>query len=124
MKPIQPIARDDADDVGEAPLAAATAFLHSDDARASLPAQRLPQRVLDRGPVDACPGRDGVDVQGAAPVHPAFVADDAHHRDLAPCESGGQGWWQRAGCDEAAAPFDRGLLVGRSLRPYTASIPG
>src|SRR5271169_1142832 len=33
------------------------------------------------------------------------IADDAHHRDLAPCESGGQRRWQRAGCDEAAAPF-------------------
>jgi hypothetical protein len=67
--------------------------------------------------VHARPGRDGVDVQGAAPVRPAFVADDAHHRDLAPCESGGQGRRQRAGCDEAAAPLDRGLLVGRSLSP-------
>jgi hypothetical protein len=47
----------------------------------------------------------------------AFVADDAHHGDLAPCESGGQGRRQRAGCDEAAAPLDRGLLVGRSLSP-------
>jgi hypothetical protein len=117
VEPIQPIARDDADDVGEAPLAAATAFLHRDDARASVPALRLPERVLDRGPVHARPGRDGVDVQRAAPVHPAFVADDAHHRDLAPCESSGQGRRQRAGCDEAAAPFDRGLLVGRSLSP-------
>ena len=114
MEPIQPIARDDADDVGEAPLAAATAFLHRDDARASLPALRLSERVLHRGPVHARPGRDGVDVQGATPVHPAFVADDAHHGDLAPCESGGQGRRQRAGCDEAAAPFNRGLLVGRT----------
>jgi hypothetical protein len=39
------------------------------------------------------------------------------YRDLAPCESGGQGRRQRAGCDEAAPPFDRGLLVGRSLSP-------
>jgi hypothetical protein len=97
VEPIQPIARDDADDVGEAPLAAATAFLHRDDARVSLPALRLPERVLHRCPVHARPGRDGVNVQGAAPVHPAFVADDTHHRDLAPCESGGQGRRQRAG---------------------------
>jgi hypothetical protein len=27
------------------------------------------------------PGRDGVDVKEAAPVRPAFVADDAHHGD-------------------------------------------
>jgi hypothetical protein len=119
VEPIQPIARDDADDVGEAPLAVATAFLHRNDGGAGYlaPALRLPERVLHRGPVHARPGRDGVDVKGAAPACPAFVADDAHHGDLAPCESGGQGRWQRAGRDEAPATLNRGLPVGRSLSP-------
>ena len=113
MEPVPPLARDDADDVGEAPLASATAFLHRNDGGAGhlAPALGLPECVLHRGPVHARPGRDGVDVQGAAPVCPAFVADDAHHGDFAPCESGGQGWRQRAGCHEAAAPFDAGLPV-------------
>jgi len=59
VKPIQPLVVDDADDVGEAPLAAATAFLHGDDARASLPALRLPERVLHRGPMRDCPASAG-----------------------------------------------------------------
>jgi hypothetical protein len=62
VKPIQPLVVDDADDVGEAALTPATAFLHRDDAWASLPALRFPERVLHRGPVHARPGRDGVDV--------------------------------------------------------------
>jgi hypothetical protein len=37
----------------------------------------------------ARPGRDGVDVEIAEALRPAFVANDAHHRDLAPCEPGG-----------------------------------
>ena len=65
----------------------------------------------------ARPGRDGVDVQRAAPVHPAFVADDAHHRDLAPCEASGQGRRQRARRDEAAPALDASLPVGRPLSP-------
>jgi hypothetical protein len=62
--------------------------------------------------VHARSGRDGVDVQGAAPVCPAFVTDDAHHGLLTPRESGGQGRRQRAGCDEAAAALDAGLPIG------------
>jgi hypothetical protein len=65
----------------------------------------------------AGPGGDGVDVKGAAPVRPAFVADDAHHGDLAPGEPGGQGWRQWARRDETTSPFDRGLLIRRPLRP-------
>jgi hypothetical protein len=93
-KPVQPLSRHDADDVGEAPLAAEAAFLHRNDGESGhlAPALRLPECVLHCGTVHARPGPDGVDVQGAAPMRPAFVADDAHHGDLAPCESDGQGW--------------------------------
>src|SRR6516225_5940425 len=76
---------------------------------------RRAERVLHCGPVHACPGRDGVEVKRAAPVRPAFVADNAHHGDLAPCEPGGHSRRQRPGCDEAAAAFDRGLPVGCPL---------
>jgi hypothetical protein len=62
------------------------------------------------------PCRGGRADRGFIPPKPAeifgYAGADAHHRDLAPCESGGQGWRQRAGCDEAAAPFDASLPVG------------
>jgi hypothetical protein len=60
----------------------------------------LPDRVLRSGPADARLGRDGVDMQGAAPVHSAFVADDPQRGKLALREPSGAVPWFESYADK------------------------
>ena len=85
-EPQSPLGRDDAHDVGQRPLSPPPPLAHIDEAEPA----RLPHGVLHRGLADARPGRDGIEVERAAAVIPALVADDAERRELALRELGGQ----------------------------------
>jgi hypothetical protein len=82
VEPIQPIARDDADDVGEAPLAAEAALLNRDDgdpARLPAPALRLPEPspVVRRKGLSAAAGGPP-----CAPVRPRRGSPSRHRGPL------------------------------------------
>jgi hypothetical protein len=90
-------------------------FGHPDDrvpCKEGLPSDNAISRQLAAHP---CPRGDRVEVQGTAPVLPAFVADDPQGGQLALREPGSHSRWHGPGGSQMAATLYAGLTIRAPL---------